>query len=270
MGYTWIVAGVGWGITVIGWLLSPLISLLLNKFFSCPAYDTSRKLRDLEVHTIPDLKLTLRNAEQQRMLRAAHQEKGSESDLMTLEQLTKEVKSALYEAEDILDLVEYHRIERQVSLDDDDDAQVRASSCLSGAAPAARPQETTPQALVVQCAIRWHRQLRQFRGGATLCRSSAGAVLPISDATTSVSGIQSLHGWCWFRHLVQSCFRSAHIWSTKAIVAARFYRNWSYEAIGIKTNQVAYHLIPCCHILICSSKYIILLFFLGRCLANCL
>jgi hypothetical protein len=104
MGYTWIVAGVGWGVTVIGWLLSPLISQLVNKFFPSPADDTSRKLRDLEVHTIPDLKLTLRNAEEQRMLRAA-QEKGSESDLMTLEQLTQDLKSALYEAEDILDLI---------------------------------------------------------------------------------------------------------------------------------------------------------------------
>jgi len=157
------------------------------------------------------------------MLRAA-QEKGSESDLMTLEQLTQDLKSALYEAEDILDLIEYHRIERKVS--GDDDAQVRGSSCLLGATPA-RPQHTT-QALVVQCAVRWYRQLRQF----------GGATLPISGATTSFSGVHSLRGWCWFRHLVQSCFRSAHIWSTKAIVAARFYRNWSYEAIGIKTNQV--------------------------------
>lgn len=218
----------------MGWLLSPLISLLLNKFFSCPAYDTSRKLRDLEVHTVPDLKLTLRNAEQQRMLRAA-QEKGSESDLRTLEQLTKDLKSALYEAEDILDLIEYHRIERKVSRDDN--AQVDGSSCLLGSAPAS-PQYTSQEApLVVQCVLRWYRQLRQFRD-ATLCRSPAGAVLPISDATSSVSFVHSLRGWRWFRRLVQSCFRSAHIWSSKAIVAAGFYRDWSYEAIGIKTNQV--------------------------------
>jgi hypothetical protein len=89
------IAGLGWVFVVIGWLLTPIISLLFNRFFSHPTYDdTSRKLWDLEIHTIPNLELMLRDVEEQRMLRAA-KDKGSESDLIILNQLTKDLKVCL-------------------------------------------------------------------------------------------------------------------------------------------------------------------------------
>lgn len=207
MGQTWVIAGLGWGVAVIGWLLSPTVSLLLNRFFSRPTYDdTSRKLRDLEIYTIPKLKLTLREVEEQRMLRA-DKDKGSESDLMTLSQLTKDLKSALYEAEDILDLVEYHRVDRKVSRG----AEPHGSSCQPGA-PAPPPQVIT-RALVLQCARRWYRQLGQFR------RATSGALLPISYST-SISGLHRIHRWS--RQLVvniTNSFRPVHMWLTDAVVA---------------------------------------------------
>ncbi|KAF8702054.1 hypothetical protein HU200_033399 [Digitaria exilis] len=207
MEQTWVIAGLGWGVAVIGWLLPPTVSLLLNRFFPRPAYDdTSRKLRDLEIYTIPKLKLTLREVEEQRMLRAA-KDKGSESDLMTLGQLTKDLKSALYEAEDILDLVDYHRVERNFSRG----AEPHGSSCQPGA-PAPPPQVIT-RALVLQCARRWYCQLGQFRG------ATSGALLPISDST-SISGLHRIRGWS--RQLVVNIinsFRPVHMWLTDAVVA---------------------------------------------------
>ncbi|KAF8772832.1 hypothetical protein HU200_005216 [Digitaria exilis] len=207
MEQTWVIAGLGWGVAVIGWLLPPTVSLLLNRFFPRPAYDdTSRKLRDLEIYTIPKLKLTLREVEEQRMLRAA-KDKGSESDLMTLGQLTKDLKSALYEAEDILDLVDYHRVERNFSRG----AEPHGSSCQPGA-PAPPPQVIT-RALVLQCARRWYCQLGQFRG------ATSGALLPISDST-SISGLHRIRGWS--RQLVvniTNSFRPVHMWLTDAVVA---------------------------------------------------
>ena len=47
--------------------MSPTINFHLNKFFSYLDLDTSRKLRDLEIDTIPKLRLTLGDAEEQRM-----------------------------------------------------------------------------------------------------------------------------------------------------------------------------------------------------------
>lgn len=106
----------GWILTAVGWFLSPTISLLVNKFIEYLDPDTRRMLRNLESVTVPDLISTLRNLEEPRiMLTAAERNKGherSESDLKGLEKLTKHLKSALYEAEDILDLVEYRKKEK--------------------------------------------------------------------------------------------------------------------------------------------------------------
>ncbi|CAL4991112.1 unnamed protein product [Urochloa decumbens] len=106
-------AAVGWCFTVMGWLLSPVFSLLWNKFFNYLVFDAPKKLRELEINTIQNLKQTLGDVEEQKMLRAG-QGKGSRSDLETLDKLKKDLRSALYEAEDILDEIDYHRIERDL------------------------------------------------------------------------------------------------------------------------------------------------------------
>ncbi|KAF0928635.1 hypothetical protein E2562_006069 [Oryza meyeriana var. granulata] len=111
----WKLGAMVWCLTVIGWLVSPVISFLVNKLLSYLDFDISRKLRELELHTIPVLKLTLADVIEQRMLIEEKDEgMGSGSDLITLREVGKDLKSALHEAEDILDLIEYHRTEKKV------------------------------------------------------------------------------------------------------------------------------------------------------------
>lgn len=98
-------------ITVLGWFLAPIILLLSNKILSHLGFDPSQKLRELDVHTIPKMKQTLRDIEEQRMQRKARKERSAVS---TLDKLAKDVKSALYEAEDILDLIDYHQIKKKI------------------------------------------------------------------------------------------------------------------------------------------------------------
>jgi hypothetical protein len=96
MANSWRIAAAGWAITVFGWYLSPIISLLLNKILSNIGFDASRKLRELEIHTIAEMKQVLRDIEEQRMQRKARKERSAVS---TLDLLAKDVKSALYQGE---------------------------------------------------------------------------------------------------------------------------------------------------------------------------
>jgi len=118
----------------MGWLLSPILSFLVNKFFANLSFDTSRKLRKLEIDTIPSLKETLTKVEEQRMVEAV-KGKGSESNLVTLKKIENDLKSILYEAEDTLDLVDYHRIEKKVK---GTTAPAGSQGLLALASPAAR------------------------------------------------------------------------------------------------------------------------------------
>ncbi|CAD6255743.1 unnamed protein product [Miscanthus lutarioriparius] len=93
--------------------------LLVNKIFVYLVFNTSKKLKELENETIPKLKQTLGVVEEQTVLRAA-EDKGSQSNLKILDSMKKDLKSALYEAEDILDLLDYRRIEKDLHLGDDD------------------------------------------------------------------------------------------------------------------------------------------------------
>ncbi|WVZ49517.1 hypothetical protein U9M48_000866 [Paspalum notatum var. saurae] len=227
---------VGWGVIVVGWLLSPIISLLLNRLFSHPVYNMSRKLRDLEIHTVPSLKLTLRDVEEQKMLRGAATSwnKGSESDQATIDRLGKDLRSALYDADDILDLVDYHRKE----------SKVIGGGMTSAGAGAGRPHggggtSGITGVLLLQCVCRWYRQLLappQFRGGADTRRRPA-VLLPISDdaaSSSSVSRVRRPLGWS--RHLVVDMTNGFRSLCVAVILAARLCRDWSYEAVGVKTN----------------------------------
>lgn len=95
-------AAVGWGMKAAGWIISPIISNLMKEGFSYLGFDTSKKLGQLEMKVL-ELELMLG-------LEAAqiypHRNR--------LEPLLKNLRSAYYEAEDILDDVEYHRLKGQV------------------------------------------------------------------------------------------------------------------------------------------------------------
>nr|BBF89722.1 retrotransposon protein-like [Oryza sativa f. spontanea] len=95
-------AAVGWGITAAGWVISPIISKLLSKDVFYLDFDTSDKLKQLEIKVVQlELMLGLEAAQIY-----PHRNR--------LEPLLMNLQSAFYEAEDILDDVEYHRLERQI------------------------------------------------------------------------------------------------------------------------------------------------------------
>ncbi|KAF0896432.1 hypothetical protein E2562_024301 [Oryza meyeriana var. granulata] len=95
-------AAVGWGMKAAGWVVSPIISNLVKEGFSYLGFDTSEKLRQLELKVL-QLELMLQ-------LEAAQ----IYPHRIRLDPLLKNLKSAFYEAEDILDEVEYHRLKRQI------------------------------------------------------------------------------------------------------------------------------------------------------------
>ncbi|KAL6908216.1 hypothetical protein ACP4OV_002386 [Aristida adscensionis] len=97
-----IASAVGWGISIAGWLIAPIVARLLSRCFSYLGSCSSDKLKKLE-HRFLELKHVFQAAE-------ADPRKAS----LTLEQW-KELKSAFYKAEDILDAVDYHRLESMVS-----------------------------------------------------------------------------------------------------------------------------------------------------------
>ncbi|OEL14415.1 putative disease resistance RPP13-like protein 1 [Dichanthelium oligosanthes] len=93
-------ADVGWGISVAGWLVSPIISELLDKCFSYIGLPSPEKAEELQ-RKILQLKLMLEATEDCPQRPA-------------LEQWMKELKAAFYEAEDILDAIDYHRLKSHV------------------------------------------------------------------------------------------------------------------------------------------------------------
>jgi hypothetical protein len=54
-----VIAGIALGIPLMNGVLVPIITFLVNRFFSILLTDTSRKLSNLENLTIPSLKETL-------------------------------------------------------------------------------------------------------------------------------------------------------------------------------------------------------------------
>ncbi|CAD6255744.1 unnamed protein product [Miscanthus lutarioriparius] len=266
-----VIAGIALGIPIMSWLLVPIITFLVNKFFSILLNDTSRKLSNLENLTVPSLKETLIEVEEQRMLRAAKDVR-SESDLRTLDGLATELKSALYEAEEILDLIDYYRIEKKIVDDAKENGRswVQQILCAFGAC-------------MVHC--KGSSWVQHLHGGVdfciTCCKGSlfgrSGGQLPISRASSiSVvqrlcggyhianscrSGMQWLCDWFWhlvlkitnccrygvprlcsqFRHLVfkfaklcQSGIQTLYGLPADVIAANQ---DWSYKVIGIKSNQ---------------------------------
>lgn len=67
----------GWGVTVVGWLIAPIMNLLVNKFVSYIGFNASRKLRELEIHTLPKLEDMLRELEEQRMQKEAEDDRSA-------------------------------------------------------------------------------------------------------------------------------------------------------------------------------------------------
>lgn len=95
-----ITAGVGWGISTAGWLVSPIISRIVNEGIDLLDLNAPERLKTLEIQV---LRL-------QRLLEVADES----TYRVRLEPLINDLKSALYEAEDILDSVEYETLEKKI------------------------------------------------------------------------------------------------------------------------------------------------------------
>ncbi|KAM0821974.1 hypothetical protein ACQ4PT_071818 [Festuca glaucescens] len=91
---------VGWGLKAVGWIASPIMSEIFKKGSSFLGFNASKKLKELE----PKVLLL------ERVMEAVEES----PDRPRLEQLFKDLKTAFYEAEDILDDVEYHRLKKQI------------------------------------------------------------------------------------------------------------------------------------------------------------
>lgn len=103
------VAAVGWGISAVGWVVSPIITKILNKGFSYLGFHGSEKLKQLQTKVL-QLELVLEAVEE-----SPHRGR--------LEEWLQQLRSAVYEAEDILDDIEYHCLERQISSQPDDNLE---------------------------------------------------------------------------------------------------------------------------------------------------
>ncbi|XP_047055007.1 putative disease resistance RPP13-like protein 1 [Lolium rigidum] len=94
---------IGWGMKAAGWVASPIISDLFKKASSYLSFDASEKLSELE----PKILLL------EQVMGAVE---GSPCR-PRLEGLYNKLKSAFYEAEEILDDVEYYRLEKKIQDD---------------------------------------------------------------------------------------------------------------------------------------------------------
>nr|AEV59557.1 RGA1 [Triticum aestivum] len=94
------IAAVGWSVAMVGWVASATISKLLAKGFDYLEYDTAKKLAQLEPKIL--------------VLERVMEVVETSPYRPRLEQLFKRLKYAFYEAEEILDAVEYHCLEKQI------------------------------------------------------------------------------------------------------------------------------------------------------------
>ncbi|OEL30350.1 putative disease resistance RPP13-like protein 1, partial [Dichanthelium oligosanthes] len=93
------VAAVGWAISVLGWVASPVTTRLISDDF-----DETEKLRDLEARLLPQLALMREHAERIPPGQRTH-----------VELWAKKLRAAFYDAEDILDVADYYRLQNQVN-----------------------------------------------------------------------------------------------------------------------------------------------------------
>lgn len=98
------IAAVGWAISTLGWIVSPLTTRLVNDRLALLGLDESKKLRDLEARLLPQLALMREQAERIPPEQRYH-----------IKLWANSLRAAFYDAEDILDIADYHRLHNQVS-----------------------------------------------------------------------------------------------------------------------------------------------------------
>ncbi|CAM0948339.1 unnamed protein product [Alopecurus aequalis] len=104
---------VAWGISVAGWIMSPIISKLLDKAWSYYKYDKQKTLSNLLKNVLPRLVLTLEAVE-------------AMGKREIFEEMVRGLKSAFYDIEDILDELGYIRHQQHA------DAQTKSDKKKKG------------------------------------------------------------------------------------------------------------------------------------------
>ncbi|XP_078150804.1 putative disease resistance protein RGA4, partial [Carex rostrata] len=93
-------AGARWGMSIAGWVASPIISKLLNQGFSYLGMDVAARIEKLEATILPQFQEVIDAAEKH-------------SCKTNLEKWLRRLKDAMYEAEDALDLYKYRLLQQK-------------------------------------------------------------------------------------------------------------------------------------------------------------
>ncbi len=96
-------AEVGWAVSALGWITSPVATRLLREGLEFIGFNESERLQDLETRIIPRMAQLMEQAD-----------RIPPGQRAPLEQWATKLRSAFYDAEDILDVADYHRLEKQV------------------------------------------------------------------------------------------------------------------------------------------------------------
>uniref|UniRef100_A0ACD6A4D3 Uncharacterized protein n=1 Tax=Avena sativa TaxID=4498 RepID=A0ACD6A4D3_AVESA len=216
----WQLSAVTLGMTTLSWFVSPLIAFFLPKFLFIPSFNAPQKLRELEFDIIPKLKSDLTKVDELRILGGA--KKGDRVRLKSLNKQAGRLRHAVYEAEDIIDLVDYHQIEGKVVCD----GESHDNSWLQR---------------------QWWVQ--HLYGAMGHCDGDflhmSGAQLPMRSAP-SVSWVQRSYHWfrsfdfkkCSFgKKWLKKRWRFLARIPGKGIELANYYRNWFGEVVGITNYQ---------------------------------
>ncbi|XP_072954904.1 uncharacterized protein [Typha angustifolia] len=92
-------------VPIAGWVVSPIISKLLNEGFSYLGLgdaDIKQKLENLEISILPQFYLVIEAAE-----------RSNDDHKAKLQLWLRKLKDAMYEAEDMLDLYKYQLLEKK-------------------------------------------------------------------------------------------------------------------------------------------------------------
>ncbi|XBJ13360.1 hypothetical protein VPH35_005551 [Triticum aestivum] len=271
-GWNWDVAAV---VTVVGWLLSPIITLLLPKIFSCLGFDASHKLRELEIRIIPELQQTMRAVDEERMVQ---REKKLKCDVAALDKMAAMLRHALEDTEDIFDDAQdkivlrcchslYHAVASCIARFKTSCSWIarnvhtksarlvqwapKISLCIAGFKTSCAWIVRSGSARLQQCA----RKI-SLRGSEDVLPMTASAA-PLGEPAPVVTSVVASNGpvpvatnaahsdsswiWlsCWYSlfGFCKNYCRSTFYWLVHAIEFARFYRDWSYDVVGITSYQ---------------------------------
>lgn len=224
---SWDVAAAGW-VIVLGWLLLPVIAFLLRKFLSFLGFDASMKLLELEISIIPELQQMMQAVDQERMMQRA--EKLKKPEVATLDKIAAMLRYAREEAEDIFDDAK----EKIVSGDILYGAVQTCSDCFNRRSLGITGIIRNGSSRLLQCTQSISTLFRLFRRMHAYLFSTSCYAHRTAPSNYSGRWFCCL---CSSYDLFTNCCRSMFYWIVRTIDFARFYRDWSYDVVGITGYQ---------------------------------